>query len=153
MSEWISIEEAAKKYGIEKEYIQLWVDMQVIMSYLKDYRTVVNDQSLRGFLKIRERGISPEYVKALEKLCISKSEVCSVYAFLLGARDKELEMYREAKSQRDALRGMWIELNDRTRDLEIELELGRSGCYKCLLKKLCIRIKRIKLNWAAKMQK
>ena len=35
MSEWISIEEAAKKYGIEKEYIQLWVDMQVIMSYFK----------------------------------------------------------------------------------------------------------------------
>ena len=63
MSEWISIEEAAKKYGIEKEYIQLWVDMQVIMSYFKDYRTVVNDQSLRGFLKIREKGISPEYVK------------------------------------------------------------------------------------------
>ena len=84
MSEWISIEEAAKKYGIEKEYIQLWVDMQVIMSYFKDYRTVVNDQSLRGFLKIREKGISPEYVKVLEQLCISKSEVCSAYAFLLS---------------------------------------------------------------------
>ena len=153
MSEWISIEEAAKKYGIEKEYIQLWVDMQVIMSYFKDYRTVVNDQSLRGFLKIREKGISPEYVKVLEQLCISKSEVCSVYAFLLGARDKELEMYREAKSQRDALRGMWIELNERTRDLEIELELGRGSCYKCPLKKLCIRIKRIKQNWSTKMQK
>lgn len=80
--------------------------MQVIMSYFKDYRTVVNDQSLRGFLKIREKGISPEYVKVLEQLCISKSEVCSVYAFLLGACDKELEIYREAKSQRDALRGM-----------------------------------------------
>lgn len=139
MSEWISIEEAAKKYGIEKEYIQLWADMQVIMSYFKDYRTVVNDQSLRGFLKIREKGISPEYVKVLEQLCISKSEVCSAYAFLLGARDKELKMYREAKSQRDALRGMWIELNERTRDLEIELELGRSGCYKCPLKKAVYR--------------
>ena len=139
MSEWISVEEAATKYGIEKEYIQLWADMQVIMSYFKDYRTVVNDQSLRGFLKIREKGISPEYVKVLEQLCISKSEVCSAYAFLLGARDKELKMYREAKSQRDALRGMWIELNERTRDLEIELELGRSGCYKCPLKKAVYR--------------
>lgn len=122
------------KYIFQKEYIQLWADMQVIMSYFKDYRTVVNDQSLRGFLKIREKGISPEYVKVLEQLCISKSEVCSVYAFLLGACDKELEIYREAKSQRDALRGMWIELNERTQDLEIELELGRSGCYKCSLK-------------------
>lgn len=33
MSEWISIEEAAAKYSIEKEYIQLWVDMQIIVSY------------------------------------------------------------------------------------------------------------------------
>lgn len=58
MSEWISVEEAATKYGIEKEYIQLWADMQVIMSYFKDYRTVVNDQSLRGFLKIRRKELA-----------------------------------------------------------------------------------------------
>ena len=25
MSEWISVEEAAKKYNLKKEYIQLWV--------------------------------------------------------------------------------------------------------------------------------
>ena len=125
--------------------------MRVIMSYFKDYKTVVNDESLRGFLKTREKGIDPEYVKALEQFCISKSETCLIYAFLLGARDKELEMYREAKSQRDALRGMWMEQNERVRDLEIELELGRGGCYKCLLKKLCIRIKRIKLNWSTRM--
>lgn len=36
MSEWISVEEAAKKYNLKKEYIQLWVDMRVIMSYFKD---------------------------------------------------------------------------------------------------------------------
>lgn len=48
MSEWISVEEAAKKYNLKKEYIQLWVDMRVIMSYFKDYKTVVNDESLRG---------------------------------------------------------------------------------------------------------
>lgn len=34
MSEWISVEEAAKKYNLKKEYIQLWVDMRVIMSWL-----------------------------------------------------------------------------------------------------------------------
>ena len=67
MSEWISVEEAAKKYNLKKEYIQLWVDMRVIMSYFKDYKTVVNDESLRGFLKTREKGIDPEYVKALEE--------------------------------------------------------------------------------------
>ena len=153
MSEWISVEEAAKKYNLKKEYIQLWVDMRVIMSYFKDYKTVVNDESLRGFLKTREKGIDPEYVKALEQFCISKSETCLIYAFLLGARDKELEMYREAKSQRDALRGMWMEQNERVRDLEIELELGQFNCYKCRLKKWCMRIKRIKMNCFTKVWK
>ncbi len=61
MSEWISVEEAAKKYNLKKEYIQLWVDMRVIMSYFKDYKTVVNDESLRGFLKTREMFNFPPY--------------------------------------------------------------------------------------------
>lgn len=150
MSEWIGVEEAAKKYNLEKEYIQLWVDMRVIISYFKDCKTVVSDGSLRGFLKNRAKGIDPEYVKALEQFCISKSETCSIYAFLLGARDKELEIYRESKSQRDTLRGMWMEQNERVRDLEIELELGQNHCYKCRLKKWCMRIKRIKLKWFTK---
>ena len=63
MSEWISVEEAAKKYNLKKEYIQLWVDMRVIMSYFKDYKTVVNDESLRGLMKNREKGIEPEFLK------------------------------------------------------------------------------------------
>lgn len=150
MSEWFGVEEAAKKYNLEKEYIQLWVDMRVIISYFKDCKTVVSDESLRGFLKNRAKGIDPEYVKALEQFCISKSETCSIYAFLLGARDKELEIYREAKLQRDTLRGMWMEQNERVRDLEIELELGQNHCYKCRLKKWCMRIKRIKLKWFTK---
>lgn len=146
MSEWISIEEAAKKYSIEKEYIQLWVDMQIIVSYLKNGSMVVNEESLHAFLKIREKGMGMEYVKVLEQLCIYKSDRCSAYAFLLEARDKEFEMYKEAKSQRDALRGMWTEQNERIRNLKIELESGQSDCYKCGLRKLCMKIKRIKLN-------
>ena len=94
MSEWISIEEAAGKYSIKKEYIQLWVDMQVIISYFKDGGMVVSDESLRGFLRIREQGISPDYLKILEQFCIGRSETCLTYVYLLGARDKEIEMYR-----------------------------------------------------------
>lgn len=45
MSEWISVEEAATKYGIEKEYIQLWADMQVIMGHLQ--KPVFSQISLR----------------------------------------------------------------------------------------------------------
>lgn len=109
-------------------------------------RLLVNDENLGAFLKIREKGFSVEYVKVLEQLCIRKSDRCSTYAFLLEARDKEIEMYKEAKSQRDALRGMWLEQNEQIRDLMIALESGQAGCYKCRLKKLCMKIKRIKLN-------
>ena len=34
MSEWISVEEAAKKYNLKKEYIQLWVDMQLSLIHI-----------------------------------------------------------------------------------------------------------------------
>ncbi len=146
MSEWISIEEAAEKYSIKKEYIQLWVDMQVIISYFKDGGMVVSDESLRGFLRIREQGISPDYLKILEQFCIGRSETCLTYVYLLGARDKEIEMYRDAKLQRDTLRGMWMEQNERMRNLEMELELEQGNCYKCRLKKFCMGLKRLKLN-------
>ena len=144
MSEWISVEEAATKYGIEKEYIQLWADMKVITAYLKEYNTVVvNDECLRAFLKVKEQGNTLAYVKMLERFSISQSETCVTYAYLLSARDKEIEMYREAKTQRDAFRRMWLEQNDQMRDLAVELALEQTCCYKCWLKKLCMTIKKI----------
>lgn len=51
MSEWISIEAAAEKYRLEKEYIWLWVEMKkVAVSYADDVVTV-DDDSLQEFIK------------------------------------------------------------------------------------------------------
>lgn len=144
MSEWISIKEAAKRHNLDEEYIQLWADMKVITAYLKEYNTVVvNDECLRAFLKVKEQGDSLAYVKMLERFSISQSETCVTYAYLLSARDKEIEMYREAKTQRDVFRRMWLEQNDQMRDLAVELALEQTCCYKCWLKKLCMTIKKI----------
>ena len=144
--------ELSKRTGIATSNISDWKKKKTnpkadCLLSICDALEITPEQLLTG------KGIDPEYVKALEQFCISKSETCLIYAFLLGARDKELEMYREAKSQRDALRGMWMEQNERVRDLEIELELGQFNCYKCRLKKWCMRIKRIKLNWFTKVWK
>lgn len=143
MSEWISIKEAAKRHNLDEEHIQLWVEMRVVNSYLKDYYTVVSNESLRAFLKLREQGVNSAYVTILERHCIGKADTCVTYALLLGARDKELLLYKEAKSERDALRRMWLELNDEMKDLAIELVLAQINCRKCWLRRLCLRIKRI----------
>ena len=153
MSEWISIKEAAKKYNLDEEYIQLWADMRVVTAYLKEYNTVVvNDECLRAFLKVKEKGDSLAYVQMLERFCINQSETCVTYDYLLGAREKEIEMYREAKTQRDALRRMWLEQNDQMRDLAVELALEQTCCYKCWLKKLCMTIKKIKARSRVRMR-
>lgn len=146
MSKWISVKEAAGKYNLEEEYVRLWVDMKVVVGYLKDCTLVVDDQSLRAFLTLKERGVNQAYVAILEHFCIDQSEACMTYVTLLGARDKEIEMYREAKRQRDTFRGMWLEQNEQIRDLKIELELERTGCRDCWLKKLCMRIRKIKAH-------
>jgi len=50
MPKWISVEEAAAKYGINKEVIWLWADMKRFpMSYEKGI-TTVDEESLIGFL-------------------------------------------------------------------------------------------------------
>lgn len=153
MSEWISIKEAAKKYNLDEGYIQLWADMRVVTAYLKEYNTVVvNDECLRAFLKVKEQGNTLAYVKMLERFSISQSETCVTYAYLLSARDKEIEMYREAKTQRDVFRRMWLEQNDQMRDLAVELALEQTCCYKCWLKKLCMTIKKIKARSRVRMR-
>ena len=56
MSEWISIEAAAEKYRLEKEYIWLWVEMKkVAVSYADDVVTV-DDDSLQEFIKRTKLG-------------------------------------------------------------------------------------------------
>lgn len=144
MSEWINIKEAAKRHNLDEEYIQLWADMKVVTAYLKEYNTVVvNDECLRAFLKVKEQGNTLAYVGMLEQFCISKSEACATYAYLLSARNKEIEMYRDAKTQRDALHRMWLEQNDQMRDLAAELALEQTCCHKCWLKKVCMTIRKI----------
>ena len=62
MPKWISVEEAAAKYGINKEVIWLWADMKRFpMSYEKGI-TTVDEESLIGFLhQNKDRAYSRVY--------------------------------------------------------------------------------------------
>ena len=72
MPKWISVEEAAAKYGINKEVIWLWADMKRFpMSYEKGI-TTVDEESLIGFLHQNKDRVTAEYIDTLEDLCICR---------------------------------------------------------------------------------
>ena len=75
MPKWISVEEAAAKYGINKEVIWLWAEMKRFpMSYEKGI-TTVDEESLIGFLHQNKDRITAEYIDTLEELCIEKAKL------------------------------------------------------------------------------
>ena len=143
MSEWISIEAAAEKYRLEKEYIWLWVEMKkVAVSYADDVVTV-DDDSLQEFIKRTKLGITSEYVDALEQLCMEKNKSCRLYVSLLDMRDQELMAMRGQGSRLDGLWKMVEEQYERLRNFEKETISDNAICSNCWIRKICRRLKRI----------
>ena len=143
MSEWISIEAAAEKYRLEKEYIWLWVEMKkVAVSYADDVVTV-DDDSLQEFIKRTKLGITSEYIDALEQLCMEKNKSCRLYVSLLNMRDQELMAMRGQGSRLDGLWKMVEEQYERLRNFEKEAISDNAICSNCWIRKICRRLKRI----------
>ena len=143
MSEWISIEAAAEKYRLEKEYIWLWVEMKkVAVSYADDVVTV-DDDSLQEFIKRTKLGITSEYIDALEQLCMEKNKSCRLYVSLLDMRDQELMAMRGQGSRLDGLWKMVEEQYERLRNLEKEAISDNAICSNCWIRKICRKLKRI----------
>ena len=95
MPKWISVEEAAAKYGINKEVIWLWADMKRFpMSYEKGI-TTVDEESLIGFLHQNKDRVTAEYIDTLEDLCIGKTKICILYAEIIGYQDKFFAKYEK----------------------------------------------------------
>ncbi|CAG9901148.1 hypothetical protein BOVA604_4357 [Bacteroides ovatus] len=143
MSEWISIEAAAEKYRLEKEYIWLWVEMKkVAVSYADDVVTV-DDDSLQEFIKRTKLGITSEYIDALEQLCMEKNKSCRLYVSLLDMRDQELMAMRGQGSRLDGLWKMVEEQYERLRNFEKEAISDNAICSNCWIRKICRKLKRI----------
>ena len=143
MSQWISIEAAAEKYRLEKEYIWLWVEMKkVAVSYADDVVTV-DDDSLQEFIKRTKLGITSEYIDALEQLCMEKNKSCRLYVSLLDMRDQELMAMRGQGSRLDGLWKMVEEQYERLRSFEKNSMSDNAICSNCWIRKICRRLKRI----------
>lgn len=136
MPKWISVEEAAAKYGINKEVIWLWADMKRFpMSYEKGI-TTVDEESLIGFLHQNKDRVTAEYIDTLEDLCIGKTKICILYAEIIGYQDKELLNQREQIARMKEIQIVMKRQNNRIRDCEKFLQnmrktlvfVGWEGC-------------------------
>ena len=59
MAQWISIEEAAAKYGFETEYIWVLIEMrEITVDYVRAGIVFISDVSVQEFMSRNERGDS-----------------------------------------------------------------------------------------------
>ena len=134
MSQWISIEAAAEKYRLEKEYIWLWVEMKKITVSYENDTVSIDDDSIQQFIKRTKLGITSEYIDELEQLCMEKNKTSRLYASLLNMRDQELM----------AIRGQMVEEQyERLRSFEKNSMSDNAICSNCWIRKICRRLKRI----------
>ena len=79
MPKWISIDEAAHKYGVKEEDICLWAEMEAITASFTETTLIIDEKSLQKFLCWHETLPIKDYIHTLEQLCNNQSEVCKVY--------------------------------------------------------------------------
>ena len=143
MAQWISIEEAAAKYGFETEYIWVLIEMrEITVDYERPGIDIISDDSVQEFMSRNERGATLMYIEKLERYCIDKSKLCSIYLSLIGKQDKEITRYKAAGILYDTLQIKWLKQCDRLRKLEKDLVLGQTTCCTCWLKRICMKIRK-----------
>lgn len=144
MSKWISVEEAAAKYGINKEVIWLWAEMKRFpMSYEKGI-TVVDEESVEGFLYQNKDRITAEYIDTLEELCIEKANICNLYAEIIGCQDKELLCQREQIARINEILSAMERQDARLRDCKKVLTKYEKNINGCWIGRLCASLRRLK---------
>ena len=131
MAQWISIEEAAVKYGFEAEYLWVLIEMrEIIVDYQRPDVDFIDDRSIQDFVERNRQGATQMYIDKLERLCIDKSRLCSIYTSLLGKQDKEITIYKGAKVLYDVLQAKWLRQCARMRKLEYTFTpLGNKNAF------------------------
>lgn len=144
MPKWISVEEAAAKYGINKEVIWLWAEMKRFpMSYEKG-TTVVDEESVEGFLYQNKDRITAEYIDTLEELCIEKANICNLYAEIIGCQDKELLCQREQIARINEILSAMERQDARLRDCKKVFTKYEKNINGCWIGRLCASLRRLK---------
>lgn len=89
MPKWISIDEAAHKYGVKEEDICLWAEMEAITAYFTETTLIIDEKSLQKFMYLRKNLPTTGYIRTLEQLCINQSEVCKLYMEVIELQRKK----------------------------------------------------------------
>lgn len=144
MSKWISVEEAAVKYGINKEVIWLWAEMKRFPMSCEEGITVVDEESVEGFLYQNKDRITAEYIDTLEELCIEKANICNLYAEIIGCQDKELLCQREQIARISEILLAMERQNARLRDCKKVLTKYEQELDGCWIGRICANLRRLK---------
>ena len=99
MPKWISIDEAAHKYGVKEEDICLWAEMEAITAYFTETTLIIDEKSLQRFMYLRKNLPTTGYIRTLEQLCINQSEVC--------------KLYMESKAESGWWEKLWMKISNR----------------------------------------
>lgn len=99
MPKWISIDEAAHKYGVKEEDICLWAEMEAITASFTETTLIIDEKSLQRFIYLRKNLPTTGYIRTLEQLCINQSEVCKLYMEVIELQEKDLQYKKPALSE------------------------------------------------------
>ena len=143
MPKWISVEEAAAKYGINTEGTMLFAEkIRFPMSYEKGI-TTVDEESLIGFLHQNKDRITAEYIDTLEELCIEKANICNLYVKIIGCQDKELLCQREQIVRMKEIQTAMKRQNSRLRDCEKVFTEYEENFSTCWIGRICAHLRRL----------
>lgn len=143
MPKWISVEEAAAKYGINKEVIWLWADMKRFpMSYEKVSPLLMKKALSDSCIRIRIE-LQPSISTQLEDLCIEKANICNLYAEIIGCQDKELLYQREQIARMKEIQTAMKRQNSRLRDCEKVFTKYEENFSTCWVGRICAHLRRL----------
>ena len=68
MPKWISIDEAAHKYGVKEEDICLWAEMEAITASFTETTLIIDEKSLQRFIYLRKNLPTTGYIRTMESI-------------------------------------------------------------------------------------
>lgn len=144
MPKWISVKAAAVKYGINEDVIWLWAEMKRFSVSNENGISIVDDESIEAFLHQNKDQITAEYIDTLEELCIEKTNICNLYAEIIGCQNKELLHQREQIARMKEIQAAMKRQNNRIRDCEKVFTKYEKDFNVCWIGRLCVSLKRLK---------
>lgn len=112
MPKWISINEAARKYGVEAEDIRIWAEMKEIAISSIENTFTVDNESIQEFLSQHQVTPTREYISSLFNLYSNQWKISELYLEIVNLQKKEIQRQEEEISQLNKLLEM-IEEHDR----------------------------------------